>query len=116
MGFQIVSGLAFDFETHDLSSGELMRLVFIYVIALYLAVFFVSTNSSVVKKDQLEGVSYPFPDLDRSHPCLLIERGGVRDRVDIEEYGRRMSRRKKAKVFTFLNNVVTVRLPQCGVH
>jgi hypothetical protein len=72
-------------------------------------------NPSVVKKDQLEGVSHPIPDLDRRHPCLQIERGGVKDRVDAED-GRRMSRRKKAKVFTFLNNVVTVRLSQYGVH
>jgi len=55
-------------------------------------------NPSVVKKDQLDGVSHPIPDLDRRHPCLQIERGGVKDRVDAEEDGRRMSRRKKAKV------------------
>lgn len=73
-------------------------------------------NPNVVKKDQLEGVSYPIPDLDRRHPCLQIERGGVKDRVDAEEDGRRMSRRKKAKVFAFLNNVVTVRLSEYGVH
>jgi hypothetical protein len=73
-------------------------------------------NPSVVKKDQLEGVSHPIPDLDRRRPCLPIVRGGVKDRVDAEEDGRRMSRRKKAKVFTFLNNVVTVRLSQYGVH
>jgi hypothetical protein len=73
-------------------------------------------NPSVLKKDQLEGVSYPIPDLDRRHPCLQIERGGVKDRVDIGEDGRRMSRRKKAKVFTFLSNVVTVRLSQYVVH
>lgn len=73
-------------------------------------------NPSVVKKDQLEGVSYPIPDLDRRNPCLLIERGGVRERVDAEEDCRRMSRRKKGKVFTFLNNVVTVRLSEYGVH
>jgi len=73
-------------------------------------------NPSVVKKDQFEGVSYPIADLDRWHPCLPMERGGVRDRVDAEEDGRRMSRRKKAKVFTFLNIVVTVRLSQYGVH
>lgn len=42
MGFQIVSCLAFDFETYDLSSGELLSVVFIYVIALYLDVFFMS--------------------------------------------------------------------------
>jgi hypothetical protein len=73
-------------------------------------------NLTVVKKDQLEGVLYPIPDLNRRHPCLLIERGGVRDRVDAEEDGRRMSRRKKAKVFTLLNYVVTIRLSQYGVH
>ena len=55
-------------------------------------------------------------NLDRRHPCLLIERGGVRDRVDVEEDGGRMSRRKKAKVFIYLNNVVTVRLSQYGVR
>jgi len=42
VGFQIVSCLAFDFETYDLSSGELLSVVFIYVIALYLDVFFMS--------------------------------------------------------------------------
>lgn len=42
MGFQIVSCLAFDFETYDLSSGELMSVVFINMIALYLAVYFMS--------------------------------------------------------------------------
>jgi hypothetical protein len=73
-------------------------------------------NPSVVKKDQLEGVSYPIPDLDRRHPCSQIERVGVRDRVDAEEDGRRMSRRKKAKVFTFLNYVVIVRLSQYAVR
>jgi len=73
-------------------------------------------NPSVVKKDQLEVVSYPIPDLDRRHPCLQIEGVGVRSRVDAEEDGRRMSRRKKAKVFTFLNYVVTGRLSQYGVH
>ena len=73
-------------------------------------------NPSAVKKDQLEGVSCSLLDLDRRHPCLLIERGGVRDRVDVEEDGRTMSRRKKAKVFTFLNNVVTVRLSQYSVR
>jgi hypothetical protein len=73
-------------------------------------------NPRVVKKDEIEGVSYPMPVLDRRHPCLPIERGGVRDRVDCEEHGRRMSRRKKAKVFNFLNNTVTVRLFQHGVQ
>jgi hypothetical protein len=66
-------------------------------------------NPSVVKKDKIEGVSYPTPVLDRRHPCLPIERGGVRDKVDTEEEGRRMSRRKKAKVFNFLYNIVTIR-------
>jgi len=42
VGFQIVSCLAFDSETYDLSPGELMRVVFIYVIALYSAVLFMS--------------------------------------------------------------------------
>ena len=42
MGFQIVSCLACDLETYDLSSGEVMGVVFIYVIALYLAVFSMS--------------------------------------------------------------------------
>ena len=56
---------------------------------------------SVVKKDKLEGVSYLIPDLERRHPCLPIDRDG-----------RRVSRSKKPKVFTFLNNVLPVRLPQ----
>jgi hypothetical protein len=73
-------------------------------------------NLSVVKKDQFEGVSYPIPDLERRHPCLPIETGGVRYRVDAEVEGRRMSRRRKAKVSTLLNYVVTVRLSQYGVH
>jgi hypothetical protein len=72
-------------------------------------------NSSVLKKDKIEGVSYPVPVLDRRHPCLPIEKGGVRDRVDPEEDGKRMSRRKKAKVFSLLDNIVTVRLFQHGV-
>ena len=58
-------------------------------------------NPSVVKKDKLEGVSYLIPDLERWHPCLPFERGGVRHRVDAGQDGRRMSRRKKAKVFIY---------------
>ena len=42
MGFQIISCVAFDFETYDLSSGEVMSVVFMYVIPLYLAVFCMS--------------------------------------------------------------------------
>jgi len=60
-------------------------------------ILYVSMNPSVVTKDQLEGVSYPITDLDRRHSCLQIERDGVKDRVDVEEDGRRMSRRKKTK-------------------
>ena len=40
MGFQIVSCVALGFETYDTSSGELMSVVFIYVLALYLVAFF----------------------------------------------------------------------------
>ena len=42
MGFQIVSCVALGFETYDTSSGELMSVVFIYVLALYLVAFFLS--------------------------------------------------------------------------
>jgi hypothetical protein len=48
-------------------------------------------NPSVVKKDQLEGFSYPIQHLDRRHPCLQIESVGVSERVHAEEDGRRIS-------------------------
>jgi len=73
-------------------------------------------NPSVVTKDQLEGVSYPIAAFDCRHPCLPVERGGGKDGVDAEESGTRMSRKKKTKVFTFLNNVLNVILSQHGVY
>ncbi|XP_023709378.1 lysine-specific histone demethylase 1A [Cryptotermes secundus] len=55
-------------------------------------------NTNVLKKDKREGVSYPIIDLEHERPCLANESVGVRDTVDTREEGRRMSRRKKAKV------------------
>jgi hypothetical protein len=64
-------------------------------------------NSNLFKKDKREGVSYPIIDLERKRPCLANESAGVSDTVDTQEEGRRMSRRKKAKVINFLNYIVT---------
>jgi hypothetical protein len=66
-------------------------------------------NTNLLKKDKREGVSFPVIDLEHERPCLADESVGVSDTVDTREEGRRMSRRKKAKVFIFLNDVVTVR-------
>jgi hypothetical protein len=76
----------------------------------------VNVNPSVTKKDKIEGVLYPLPVLDRRHPCLPIEKRGVRDRLDLKEDGRKMNRRKTAKAFHFLHNIVSVRLLQRGTQ
>lgn len=73
-------------------------------------------NTNVFKKDKREGVSYPIIDLEHERPCLANESGGVSDTVDSREEGRRMSRRKKAKVFNFLNYTVTVRPLKHGLQ
>lgn len=67
-------------------------------------------NTNLLKKDKREGVSFPVIDLEHERPCLANESGGVSDSVDTREEGRRMSRRKKAKVFTFLKIVLQLDL------
>jgi len=59
-------------------------------------------NPSVVTKDLLEGVSYPIAGLDRRHPCLPVERVGVKNRVDAEEDGRRIAVGRKQRYLRFL--------------
>jgi hypothetical protein len=59
-------------------------------------------NTNLLKKDKKEGVSFPVIDLEHERPCLANESVVVSDTVDTLEEGRRMSRRKKAKVFIFL--------------
>jgi hypothetical protein len=66
-------------------------------------------NSVVSKKEERADVPYPLIVLERMRPCLANESSGVGDTVDSQKEGRRMSRRKKAKVFRFLNNIATVR-------
>ncbi|XP_069690612.1 lysine-specific histone demethylase 1A-like isoform X2 [Periplaneta americana] len=55
-------------------------------------------NTNLLKREKTEAISYPIIDLERKRPCLAIESSGVSDTVDTQEEGRRMSRRKKAKV------------------
>lgn len=73
-------------------------------------------NSVVSKKEGRDDVSYPLIVLERMRPCLANESGGVSDTVDSQKEGRRMSRRKKAKVSHFHNNIITVRPLRHGLQ
>lgn len=58
----------------------------------------------MLKKEERDDVSYPLIVLERMRSCFSIESGGVSDTFDSKKEVQRMSRRKKAKVPSFLKH------------